>query len=333
MIEMSVADLMNQIEESDDSFFIENVIPTGITLLVGKPKVGKSLLALQFSDAIASGNEIFNSKTNKSSVFYISTELKNSDMKERIIKSNIAKNYINSNNVLKIAKREDDLNFISLDNCLLENNKKKYDFVVIDILEKFIKEDGINDYKAIYSLINKFSDYYMNYDISFLLVHHLNKKEKTLGSTGFDAACDTCITLLNDKEKNDCKLKIITRKCADQIYNLEFNSDNLTFKLKEIEKEEKTIDMAIALIIKYVILNKKFIGNLQELAVQSNVISLNLNPISLGKLLRDNIILLKQNGITFTKKKSNTMIYEIFYNPKTISSLGEWESTFTHEGD
>lgn len=317
---MSAVEIINQIEISDSSFFIEKIVPTGITILVGKPKSGKSLLALQLSNAIANGLNIFGCKSNKSTVLYISTELREEDIKERLFKSEAV---INDN--LRFANTHR-VNFEELEDCLLKNNKKIHDFVVIDILEKFITTDGINDYKAIYSLLDKFAYFYTNYNISFLLVHHLNKSEKTLGSTGFEAACDTILTLLIDKETNCGKLKVITRKCADEIYNLQFRKEQLIFELMKEKKEIEKIDMAISLIIKFIISTKKFKGNLQDLAVQSNVISLNLNPLTLGKLLRANDELLVKNGIIVEKKKSNTMVYELTYDPATVQNLGEWES-------
>lgn len=317
---MSAVEIINQIETSDSSFFIEKIIPAGITILVGKPKSGKSLLALQLSNAIANGLNVFGCKSKKSTVLYISTELRKEDIKERLFKSGAL-----INDDLRFANAHR-LDFEELENCLLKNKKKMHDFVVIDILEKLIAFDSINDYKAIYSLLDKFAYYYTNYNISFLLVHHLNKSEKTLGSTGFEAACDTILTLLIDKETNCGKLKVITRKCTDEIYNLQFRKEQLIFELMKEKREIEKIDMAIALIIKFIISTKEFKGNLQDLAVQSNVISLNLNPLTLGKLLRANNDLLDKNGIIVKKKKSNVMQYEITYDSNKVHILGEWES-------
>ena len=56
-------------------WIVPNLIPEGLLLLVGKPKQGKSWLALQLALAVASGGPLFQSYTaNQSDVLYLALE-------------------------------------------------------------------------------------------------------------------------------------------------------------------------------------------------------------------------------------------------------------------
>jgi len=62
-------------EEPPSDFLIEDLLPAGtLALLVGKPKLGKSLLALYFAASVALGQNFWGKKVRKGNVLFISTE-------------------------------------------------------------------------------------------------------------------------------------------------------------------------------------------------------------------------------------------------------------------
>ena len=71
---------MKSIKEINDIIQEDNLIDgliksNGLYVLVAKPKVGKSLLALQIANSISNGIPFLDMITSKQPVFYISTEL------------------------------------------------------------------------------------------------------------------------------------------------------------------------------------------------------------------------------------------------------------------
>lgn len=73
------------------------------------------------------------------------------------------------------------------------------------------------------------------YNLTFLLIHHLNKESKTLGSTGIDSSMNGILTLINNKD-NTYTLKIINRDFEEQNLNLIRNDklENLKLLMKII---------------------------------------------------------------------------------------------------
>ena len=57
-------------------FIVDNLMKSnGLYCLVARPKVGKSLLALQLANSIATGTNFLGFRTSPSPVLYISTEM------------------------------------------------------------------------------------------------------------------------------------------------------------------------------------------------------------------------------------------------------------------
>ena len=72
-------------ENIKKDFIVENFMKSnGLYCLVARPKVGKSLLALQLANAIATGTNFLGFRTSPSPVLYISTEMNFSQILDRI---------------------------------------------------------------------------------------------------------------------------------------------------------------------------------------------------------------------------------------------------------
>ena len=67
---------------------VPGILPVGLTLLAGAPKVGKSWLALQFAQAVASGGEVFGQHVEKGAVLYMALEDSGRRLQERMRKQN-----------------------------------------------------------------------------------------------------------------------------------------------------------------------------------------------------------------------------------------------------
>lgn len=58
-------------------------------------------------------------------------------------------------------------------------------------------------------IFDKYRELSKKYNLTFLLVHHLNKEGKTLGSTGIHWNMNGILALINNKD-NTYRLKILT---------------------------------------------------------------------------------------------------------------------------
>ena len=70
---ISAKDLLTQTLEPI-TFIIDTILPTGLFILSGNSKIGKSFLCLDMSNSIASGSSFWNYPTTKGDVLYFALE-------------------------------------------------------------------------------------------------------------------------------------------------------------------------------------------------------------------------------------------------------------------
>lgn len=292
----------NELQINNNSINLVNdlIKDEGLYILVAKPKAGKSLLALQLANSIANGIPFLEKETFRSPVFYVSTELNESQLNDRIKKTG----YHFENNqffysIKSFSNRLDIRNELLID---LAEFADKYNgkLVIIDMLA------GINygtafDLNSYIEISEKVMDTYRRliskFHLTFLLIHHINKNGTTLGSTGIDGFVDG-IFRLTDKDDGKYLLKIDSRDFPSQEINLT-RGDNLEFYVTEEEVEE--LDFNLNIFLRYVI-DKNNVTFTPSKIVSK--LKLNISPTKFGILLNNNKKRLEQEGIFITKNKT-----------------------------
>lgn len=272
---------------------IEGIMKSnGLYCLVVEPKVGKSFLALQIANSLTNNKEFLGFKVNPTPVLYISTELSSLQLKERL---NIT-GYEFSPNSFFFLEKDSEHRLCLTDDLQLELKEfsEKYNgkFVIVDIMYgiDYGCELDINNYSDVMKkMFDKYRELSKKYNLTFLLVHHLNKEGKTLGSTGIDGNMNGILTLINNKD-NTYTLKIINRDFEEQSLNL--IKDKLIF---EVMKENNTeLDFNLSAFMRYVIKKKEIIFTPAEMVAELNLL---ITPSRFGRLLNSNIKRLEQEGI------------------------------------
>ncbi len=233
--EISVSALM-KMEFPELKWMVPSLIPEGLSILCGKPKLGKSILSVNLAVAVARGGEVFGKiPVDKYGALYIALEDTPSRLQKRFRK------------VLKGSESPDNLYVITslksikeggleqLDNWLKQHEDVK--FVIIDTLARIkgsSKSNGdlyLDDYQSIVS-IKKIAD---RHQIAILLIHHTRKAESediydtVLGTTGITGAADTVIVL--EKAKHGIDWHVRGRDVEEAELALEFDSSNMCFNL------------------------------------------------------------------------------------------------------
>lgn len=273
---------------------IEGIMKSnGLYCLVAEPKVGKSFLALQIANSLTNNKEFLGFKVNPTPVLYISTELSSLQLKERL---NITSYEFSPNSFFFLEKDvnhklclTDDLQLELKEFSETYNGK----FVIVDIMcgIDYGYELDINNYSDVMKkMFDKYRELSKKYNLTFLLVHHLNKEGKTLGSTGIDGNMNGILTLINNKD-NTYTLKIKNRDFEEQNLNL-IKNDKLIF---EIMNEDNTeLDFNLSAFMRYVIKKKGVIFTPAEIVAELNLL---ITPSRFGRLLNSNIKRLEQEGI------------------------------------
>ena len=265
----------------------------GLYCLVAKPKVGKSFLALQLANSLTNNKEFLGFKVNPTPVLYISTKLSGLQLKERMEITG----YEFSLNSFFFLERDEEHKLCLRDDLLLDIKEfaTKYNgkLVIIDIMcgIDYGYDLDINNYNDVMkNMFDKNRELSKKYNLTFLLVHHLNKEGKTLGSTGIDDNMNGILTLINNKD-NTYTLKIINRDFEEQNLNL-IRNDKLEFEI--INEDNTELDFNLSVFIRYVIKKKEVIFTPAEMIAELNLL---ITHSRFGRLLNSNIKRLEKEGI------------------------------------
>ena len=142
---------------AENEFIVDEILPVGLHLFCGAPKVGKSWLMLDLCIKVSKGEEIWNLKTNKCDVLYLALEDTYSRLQKRLFKLT---DEIDSNFHIAIESNKITNGLV----MQLENAIKQYPntkLVVIDTLQKVRKQSNDVNYSADYgdiSTLKAFAD-------------------------------------------------------------------------------------------------------------------------------------------------------------------------------
>ena len=232
-------------------FIVDNLMKSnGLYCLVARPKVGKSLLALQLANAIATGTNFLGFRTSSSPVLYISTEMNFSQILDRIDKMNLEFDDDN----FRLKEQEINERKLNLMDLQLEFQEFANDlngrFVIIDMFSGIDMNNGydLNNHQDMGQyVIPKFRELCKKYNFTILLIHHLNKNNKFLGSTAIDGSVDGIITLKVDQNlKNKILFTYESRDYESVDFVLKRN-DNLIFEKSEMEFDDLNPNLLIFL--------------------------------------------------------------------------------------
>lgn len=292
----------------------------GVYLLVSKPKVGKSLFALQLSNSVANGKPFLGHEILKPSpVLYITTELVDSQLKDRC---NLLGITFEKNKFFAIDRSDKQtINMMDIEYEIKEfaeeyNGK----LLILDMLKDidFNIAYDINNYQDIsQKIMPKLRSYADKYNLTILFVHHLNKLGKTLGSTGFDAVVDGIIRLTKScYDDSSIKMEIINRDFPDQEEYLS-KSNNQVFSLAK----DATLDYVnpnIIGFIKYAIREKEFDFIISDVINKANLMC---TPTQLGKLINNHKDLLEKEGLHISKYRTNLgRTYHVKYEEPSLEN-------------
>jgi hypothetical protein len=178
-------------------WIIPDLLPEGLTLLVGKPKSGKSWLSLQIAASLSLGHDVISHfPCNPTSVFYISLEESDFLVKDRFEK--------------KIGGMGSPDHLTFLFDCAVETAGVKFieaeincaavppKLIIIDTLRRFMPSFDVNSYDETTSALQGLRALAAKHEISILALCHARKsasadaiQDTILGSTGFAAGSDT----------------------------------------------------------------------------------------------------------------------------------------------
>lgn len=195
-------------------FIVPGLLPEGATILAGRPKLGKSWLALDIALAVARGSECLGVNCQQGDALYLALEDNQRRLQSRMAKLSPARELEPWPAALSFStewKRHDAGGIDDIGRWAREAENPR--LVVVDVLAQFRGGRGSTEsmYESDYGAVKCLQEMAGDLQLAILIVHHTKKNqgendpaEKISGTLGLSGAADTFMIL--DRDSNGCSL-------------------------------------------------------------------------------------------------------------------------------
>ena len=292
-------------------FIVTQMLPTGVHLFAGSPKIGKSWLVLWLCDKVAKGEKVWEFDTQQCTVLYIALEDTKSTLHFRI--EDITEQASDCAYAITSCSSLSDGLLDEIDQFISRHTDTG--LVVIDTLQLVRDTKDKHSYAGDYSELHMFVEYAQEKDIAILLVHHLRKMpdndpiNMVSGSTGLLGAVDSILVLEKEARiENRAKLYITGRRVRDQVLRLEFEENTNVWRFVEyVTNTQSPIDRLIKGLQHILQTEKRFKGSPTELVerIRAFDADFDIHANAMSRLLNENSISLRKSyGIYYSRERS-----------------------------
>jgi hypothetical protein len=223
------AEDLEKIEFTDPTWIVPEILPAGLAILAGKPKLGKSWLALNISLSVALGGWALDRMIVPGTAIYFGLEDTERRLQSRL-KLMMNGDPLPAKLLLSTAiLRTHEGGLEALEEVIQKYRPK---LVVIDTLARFRppakRNDGYQSDTDQIAVIKNLAD---KYESCVLLVHHLRKSgaedplDEISGTTGISGAADSLMVLKRARGGSNAELLSVGRDYEEIRLALKFASD------------------------------------------------------------------------------------------------------------
>lgn len=302
-------------------FCVETLLPQGICMLGGAPKIGKSWLVLDLCIRIAKGEPIWSLPTKKGTTLYLCLEDPLRRVQERL---NMLTDDVPPNAYFAIAAG-------TLADGLCEQIRKfvpEHPDTVLVAIDTFqIVRTGCIDtsYANDYGEVRQMKQLADELNISILLVHHLRKQgdsdplNKLSGTTGISGAVDAVFVL--DKSKHNAQGATLICTGRDIEYRemeLKLSKETCAWEMvsDSIENPQLILPEEMISLINFMKQIVSYSGSNTEFAEQFNSFTgKSVTSKGLKQMMNRWRYALEDHGVRFENHRSNGQrLVDIFYS-------------------
>ena len=314
-LETMTAEQLQSAPYSPVPFLVDELLPEGLHILAGAPKIGKSWLALWLCLCGSQGQALWNFATTQGEALYLSLE----DSFQRI-HTRLFDLTEDAPPTLHFAIMADTLKHgleQQIEQFLTEHPTTK--LVVIDTLQR-VRSAGsdsnlyANDYQDV-GLLKQLAD---KHHIAVLLIHHLRKlhdddpMNMISGSTGLSGAADSAFVLQkNARSANAASLHCTGRDIPDRTLKLELGEDDHIWKLladsKTCSGASKISTLQLTELLSDLLrADSTYLSSPSALSAKIDPDGrLGITPKKVTRLVRESVAALRENGILADTYRSN----------------------------
>ena len=299
------------LEFSAQRFCIRSLLPQGLCVLGGAPKIGKSWLVLDWCIRIARGEPIWDLETIQGTTLYLCLEDTLQRVQHRVycMSEEATPNAYFATAVGTLAGDLEE----QISSFLLSHPDTV--LIVVDTFQMVRGNSNEPSYGGDYQDMQKLKRIADDNNIAVLLVHHLRKQgdrdpvHRLSGTTGISGAVDAVFVLDKKDRNNDAALLVCTGRDVEyRELELRFSKERCVWDLvsDSAENPEQLLPQELILFLEYMKEAKFFSGGNTELAEAFNACTGNtIEPKKLKQMMnlwKEN---LRELGLTFRSYRSN----------------------------
>lgn len=292
-------------------FCVETLLPQGISILGGAPKIGKSWMVLDLCVRIAKGEAIWNLSTQKGTTLYLCLEDPLNRIQQRLcmLTDEVPDNayFATAAGTLADGLCEQIRNFVS--------EHPDTVLVAIDTFQ-IVRANTIDtSYANDYDDVRQMKQLADELEISILLVHHLRKQgdsdplNKISGTTGISGAMDAIFVLDKSKRNADTATLVCTgRDIEYREMEMRLSKEDCVWNLvsDSLENPQMRLPNEMVALIEFMKTQKSFIGTNSEFTELFNsYYGKKLSAKSLKQMMNRWRYSLEEQGVQFTNRRSN----------------------------
>ena len=217
-----------QTEFPEPRWPVPGILPVGLTALSGRPKTGKSWLAMQISGAVATGGRVLDQEVEPGRVLHLALEDSPRRLKKRLVRQQTP-----GADGLRFETAWTHLSEGGLVNLQARIEPNDYRLVVIDTLSRALGRADQMDVGEMTALMGNLQQLGQVYDLAILMIDHHRKSsgmladpiDDILGSTAKAAVVDAVLGLYRQQGKRGATLKVTGRDLEERELALDWDPE------------------------------------------------------------------------------------------------------------
>ena len=219
----------------DPVWAVPNLIPSGMSILAGRPKLGKSWLALQIAIAAGSGGMVLGERVERRNVLYLALEDSERRLQDRLR--------------LQACPQDASLTFKTQWPALIENGldhlqglieKQGFSLVIVDTLARWAAIRRADDEALVVQRLSDLQRYAGRRNMAILLVDHHRKAgassvtdviDDVMGATAKTGMADAALGLYRQRGQQGAELKITGRDVLESDLAVQFDRETMCWQL------------------------------------------------------------------------------------------------------
>ena len=320
---ISAAKLMERPIEPRE-YVVRGLLPQGLSILGGAPKIGKSWLVLDLCLHVATGEPFWGMPVSRGTAWYISLEDTQEHIHRRLgtITDQEPDNLFFTTEEDGIGTMADGLEK-HMNNFMDQHRDTK--LIVIDTFQLARGNSKEPSYAGDYADIQKFKHFADKRKVAILLVHHLRKMgdadpvNKLSGTTGIGGGVDSTFIMDRSRKEDVAQLFCTGRSIQPRELELRFDRTACVWNMvsDSLEGEERQLPHEMRMLLEFMQETSYFLGSNTELAERMNRRCQLSHIAKVWKQMMNRwSFLLQDHGLTFRDHRSNGQRFvEIIYTP------------------